>query len=345
MLEYRSDTINVKLEKNPICNTTIPYEWSPNNCIKNTSNSLVRSHDVHVTASGDLDRRHWPPPALVLPALALRRARAHRAPEPRQGRAPSSLFRLLPVPRHNHGASPPAAAAPPPELPHPHAHLALRLLVPFRAAERAPFHGGAGRRRRAPRLAHALGALPAQGQRHGLVQRLRPLRRHPVVELGAEAADERGRQERVGDVATEVRAPPEDPLHAEVVPVDGLAGALPQRHELGARAVAGARRAEEVEEGGADGVPRRGRRVVTGARGREVVPQRGVAVERRREDAGGGRGGHGAVGAADAVEALDVDVGALAGVAAEDGEMRDRDVEADGVVRVRVGEEGRLLVD
>lgn len=114
-----------------------------------------------------------------------------------------------------------------------------------------------------------------------------------------------------------------------MVPVDALAGALPQRHELGARKVGGARRAEEVEEGGADVVPRRR------ARGREVVPQRGVAVERRREDAGGGGRGHDAVGAADALEARDMGVGALAGVAAEDGERRDRGVGDDGVVRRR----------
>ena len=144
------------------------------------------------------------------------------------------------------------------------------------------------------------------------MQLLRPLRRHPVLELGAQAVDERVPQERVRNVRAGVRDPPEDPLHAEVVPVDGLAGALPQRHELCARAVGGARRAEEVEEGGAHGPPRRGR-----GGGREVVPQRGVVVEGRREDAGGvGRGG-GVVGAADAVEAGEVGVGALAGVAAE----------------------------
>ena len=105
-----------------------------------------------------------------------------------------------------------------------------------------------------------------------------------------------------------------------MVPVDDLAGPLPQRHEVYAHGFGGVRRAEEVEEGSPDGVPWRGQRTLVD-RGCEVVPQRGVAVERRREDASGGRRCHGRedVGAADAVEAREMGVGALAGVAAEDG--------------------------
>jgi len=105
-----------------------------------------------------------------------------------------------------------------------------------------------------------------------------------------------------------------------VVPVDDLAGPLPQRHEVRAHGFGGVRRAEEVEEGSPDGVPWRGRRTLVD-RGCEVVPQRGVVVERRREDAGCGRRCHGRedVGAADAVEAREMGVGALAGVTAEDG--------------------------
>lgn len=274
----------------------------------------------------------------MLPALALRRSRAHRAPEPREPHAPASLLlrRLL----HYHGgagASSPAAAAPPQaQRPHPPPRLTLRLLVAFRVAEFAPGHPG--RLRRAPRLAHALGAIPAQGQRHGHVQRLRTLRRHPVVELGEEAVDERGLEERVGDVRASAAAagePPEDALHAEVVPVDGLAGALPHRQEVPARAVGGAWRAEEVEEGGTYGVPRRGR--VVGAWGREIVPQRRVAVEGRREGARRGVRRRGAVD--DAVEAGEVGVGALAGVAAEDRQSGDHDVGGGGG-DVRVGEVG-----
>jgi len=106
----------------------------------------------------------------------------------------------------------------------------------------------------------------------------------------------------------------------EVVPVDDLAGPLPQRHEVYAHGFGGVRRAEEVEEGSPDGVPWRGQRTLVD-RGCEVVPQHGVAIERRRKDAGGGRRCHGCVdvGAAYAIEAREMGVGALAGVAAEDG--------------------------
>jgi len=56
-------------------------------------------------------------------------------------------------------------------------------------------------------------------------------------------------------------------------------------------------------------------------RGREVVPQCGGIVERRSRDAGSGSRCHGRedVGAADAVEARNMGVGALTGVAVEDG--------------------------